>query len=542
MNATTSFSFINFTKEGVLMGLTINWLLNHSTLKNLKLLTCQEFSNTEITGVNILDNPDSIQWIKPGELILTTGYIFINNPLLQENTIRGLKNAGCAALCIKTRRFFETIPCFMKDIAQEVGLILIELPLDYSLADISKEVTKNLYQQTFHEIAREQTLFNALFNSYFQGKSFRETLKILSDYLSHSVFVLENHQLGEWYALTEEDRKLLNHEHPQLIPLLETIKEINQYKVGSVIFESLTKTAAFLSFSNASYILCILCDKPENLPWSTISQALKILDFSRNSETIHRPLIDNYFDSLFRFLMLKEDVSETFTLQICEYYGISHSSDSICMLITSKDSAFDTQYTASSCRQMLEQNSFYADSFFIAWNPTIIYISFFPNNNSSFLEKLDNFIENIDLIPSITYSISRLDGNTLQKAFEEASFMLSLAKIFPEKHFFPFHEYLIFWEIAQLSPEEKESIYHTSVKPLVDFDKEHHCDLVQTLFIYYQCNFNASITAKKLFIHRNTFLNRINKIENILHFDTSNFNCLFSIYYGLCVYLLSTLF
>lgn len=444
------------------MGLTVNWLLHNSTLKNLKLLTCQEFSNTEITGVNILDNPDSIQWIKPGELVLTTGYIFINNPPLQENTIRGLKNAGCAALCIKTRRFFETIPSFMKNAAQKTGLMLIELPLDYSLADISKEVTKNLYQQTFHEIAREQTLFNALFNSHFEGKSFKETLKILSD-------------------------------------------------------------------------------KPESLPWSTISQALKILDFSRNSETIHRPFINNYFDSLFRFLMLREHVSKTFILQICEYYGIPHSSDSICMLITSRNSAFDTQNFALLCRQTLEQLSFSSNSFFIAWNTKMVYISFFPTNNPPILEKLDNFIENINLTPNITYSISRLNGNTLQKAFEEASFMLSLAKIFPEKHFFSFQEHLIFWEIAQMPSEEKDSIYHTSVKPLVDFDKEHHSDLVRTLFIYYQCNFNASIAAKKLFIHRNTFLNRIHKIENILHLHTDNFNHLFSIYYGLCIYLLSTL-
>ena len=92
-----------------------------------------------------------------------------------------------------------------------------------------------------------------------------------------------------------------------------------------------------------------------------------------------------------------------------------------------------------------------------------------------------------------------------------------------------------------MSSEERESIYQSSIKPLVDFDKKHHSDLVQTLFIYYQCNFNASITAKKLFIHRNTFLNRIHKIESILHFDANNFNRLFSIYYGLCIYLLSTL-
>ena len=143
-----------FTKEGVLTGITINWLLHKSTLKNLKILTCQELSDTEIT--------------------------------------------------------------------------------------------QNLYQQSFHEIVKEQTLFNSLFNSYFQEKSFSETLKILSDYLDRSVFVLENYQLGQWYALSKKDTKSLKSQPPQLILLLDTI---------------------------------------------------------------HRPLIDNYFDSLFQFLMIKNSIS-----------------------------------------------------------------------------------------------------------------------------------------------------------------------------------------------------------------------------------------
>ena len=143
-----------FTKESVLTGITINWLLHKSTLKNLKILTCQELSDTEIT--------------------------------------------------------------------------------------------QNLYQQSFHEIVKEQTLFNSLSNSYFQEKSFSETLKILSDYLDRSVFVLENYQLGQWYALSKKDTNSLKSQPPQLILLLDTI---------------------------------------------------------------HRPLIDNYFDSLFQFLMIKNSIS-----------------------------------------------------------------------------------------------------------------------------------------------------------------------------------------------------------------------------------------
>ena len=89
-------------------------------------------------------------------------------------------------------------------------------------------------------------IYSSLFNSYFQEKSFSETLKILSDYLDRSVFVLENYQLGQWYALSKKDTNSLKSQPPQLILLLDTI---------------------------------------------------------------HRPLIDNYFDSLFQFLMIKNSIS-----------------------------------------------------------------------------------------------------------------------------------------------------------------------------------------------------------------------------------------
>ena len=58
------------------MELTLQWLLEESELAGLKLLTCKEHLSNAISGVNIMDNPDTVRWIKPGELVLTTGYVF----------------------------------------------------------------------------------------------------------------------------------------------------------------------------------------------------------------------------------------------------------------------------------------------------------------------------------------------------------------------------------------------------------------------------------------------------------------------------------
>ena len=107
------------------MKLTIDWLVHRSTLKDLELLTCAVLADTVITGVNILDNPDTVKWFHSGELVLTTGYIFLDNEDLQKQIFQNLKDAGCAAVALKTRRFFQEIPEHMLRLSEEIRLPFI---------------------------------------------------------------------------------------------------------------------------------------------------------------------------------------------------------------------------------------------------------------------------------------------------------------------------------------------------------------------------------------------------------------------------------
>ena len=43
----------------------------------------------------------------------------------------------------------------MLDVSQKEGLPIIELPPDYSLADISEAVSKSLFQEQFQDAIRE---------------------------------------------------------------------------------------------------------------------------------------------------------------------------------------------------------------------------------------------------------------------------------------------------------------------------------------------------------------------------------------------------
>ena len=60
--------------------------------------------------------------------------------------------------------------------------------------------------------------------------------------------------------------------------------------------------------------------------------------------------------------------------------------------------------------------------------------------------------------------------------------------------------------------------------PLQEYQTHHSIDLIETLNVYQECNFNVAKASQKLFIHRNTLLQRLEKIAMLLDVDLNNFN------------------
>ena len=54
---------------------------------------------------------------------------------------------------------------------------------------------------------------------------------------------------------------------------------------------------------------------------------------------------------------------------------------------------------------------------------------------------------------------------------------------------------------------------------LVAYDRTRNADLLQTLRVYFHCNGNAVESAERLFLHRNSLLYRLQRIEEILGVD-----------------------
>lgn len=88
-----------------------------------------------VTAVNVMDAPDIVDWVKPGELLLTTAYAIRDRLDQGPAIISGLAAKGCAGFAIKLGRFLDTVPAAMTELADQEGFPVIALPFHHNLAD-----------------------------------------------------------------------------------------------------------------------------------------------------------------------------------------------------------------------------------------------------------------------------------------------------------------------------------------------------------------------------------------------------------------------
>ena len=82
----------------------------------------------------------------------------------------------------------------------------------------------------------------------------------------------------------------------------------------------------------------------------------------------------------------------------------------------------------------------------------------------------------------------------------------------------------LFDEIKKNLPDGYHAFSHPAISILKDYDKLHDTELLKTLKCYYLCNRNMVHTASRLFIHRNTLMNRMDKIKALTAIDPADYD------------------
>lgn len=175
-------------------------------------------------------------------------------------------------------------------------------------------------------------------------------------------------------------------------------------------------------------------------------------------------------------------------------------------------------YRAKSLRNELKGCIIWIDektsNIFCLWNKTQTNLG-----EKSFANVFSEFIRDNYFQAGISNTFTNLSDCRIY--CKEAQYALEIGiKESPYAYSFYFEDYAfdILKKTIRSAFPIKE-IIHPQLKLLLEYDKAHgNSDLYNTLKSYLFCNFNASKAAESLFIHRTTFIYRMNKINSMFKF------------------------
>lgn len=135
-------------------------------------------------------------------------------------------------------------------------------------------------------------------------------------------------------------------------------------------------------------------------------------------------------------------------------------------------------------------------------------------------------LERYKLSAGISY-VSRLP-EMLRTLYLTAAVSIDLGKgleIVPYiKQIYTYHQYNPYY-ITHLCSQKYTELHntenlvyltHPDITKIYFYDLENHSNLLDVLFTYLNCGKNLSLTSQKLYMHRNTVLNKLNRIEDLL--------------------------
>ncbi|MBA2414407.1 MAG: PucR family transcriptional regulator ligand-binding domain-containing protein [Geodermatophilaceae bacterium] len=171
-------------------GLAVREVLDVSSLTRARLLAGEGGLDRIVERLNVMEVPDVLPWVKPHELLLTTGYPLRDTPAALTGLVGALDDRGLAALAIKLGRYIDELPEAMLAEADRRDFPVILLPDDVGFDDILNQVLTGILNRQAAALARYDEVHRALVQIVLAGGGLDEVAVETASLLGGAVLLV----------------------------------------------------------------------------------------------------------------------------------------------------------------------------------------------------------------------------------------------------------------------------------------------------------------------------------------------------------------
>ncbi|MDD2573809.1 MAG: PucR family transcriptional regulator ligand-binding domain-containing protein [Bacillota bacterium] len=522
-------------------GITVEEILELDILAGARVIAGADGLDRAVSGVNVMEVPDIFNWVKKGEFILTTAYSIRNDSEAQVKLIPEFDKRGLAGLGIKTKRYIDTLPDRMIEIANKLRFPIIELPIDVSFTDIINPILENIVNKQTALLIRIDDVHQRLMNVLLEGGSLRDIAFVLHRLVVNPL-VIEDIILNNMYPAGDRDfldkaighlaggvhksgtDRIVDREIKRItLPIISGKKAhgyIHVWEWGKLIFpidqRVLEDSLAIIALE--------------------ITKQIAVLEVERK-----------YKNEFLEDLLSGNPDMYSIALERASFFGMDLGNDYVAIVLKINSLGKSFKKTLN--------NSYYLQYYKASIIRSIERVLRDKRYTSIIGSKSDQIIilVGVDGMKGpiwINKSVSDVAGEIFQRVKEEindSNIIMAIGKYFPghqniwksyntalkgitlarylDKKIINFDGLGVYRLLCNehIQPE-LEYFLNDNLKPILEYDKARNGELLKTLEMYFKYNGNLKKVSEAMFTHYNTILYRMQKIRELTKMDLKDPN------------------
>lgn len=524
-------------------GISLAEALKLEPLNSCKVLAGENNLGNVITRVNIMADLEILNWIEEGEFLLTTAVHLGNISLTEQmDLITGMKEKGVEAVAIKVQPYLNNLEKDLLDLADEIGLPIIQLDYSISFADVMEPILKEIFDKQSKVIRRVEAIHNDMMELLLKGGSILDVTKDLSEKVGNNIIV------KDYYF----DEIICPLEDYTVCQKREAV--IDQYFKKHAISTKNTRTTKYkINLENKEcdvYAIPIIARNTVygNIFLANINSEIQLTDvqvLESASSIIALELLkkisiqeieNKYKVEFFDDLISSDKIRKSKAIERSNYYKFDKEAD-YCTFTIAVNKDEKSPDSLESLNRDISKVMYLVDSFcvskelvFLVANRkaqiNVVVMLKDKKNPIDEVRMLSQQIEemivhkmvNLKFIIGVGRVYNGIDN--MYRSLKDSQKAVVASENYISQRIIEFDSlgiYKIFCN-GDLK-DELMDFYTKTLETLVKYDNKKDTELVKTLKVYYEANGNLKKMSEKLFTHYNTVLYRVNRIQEITGFN-----------------------
>lgn len=516
--------------------MTVEELLQLPTIKGLKLISGNLGVHREISTVTVVDTPDGFQWLKGNEVVITTTYALEKTPNAFLDFISKLLSRNISALIVKSDRYIKVIPENAKKLCDEKALPLIYCPAIYTFTDIINPTLSGIISKQAEQLKESSKIHESFLELAINDRSIHQILQTLStliqeptayvDTVFHKVYFSENVSEDSLYLKGLSYEIILN-EYREKYQCIDVVNK--EQKFGYIMLLS--------DRSDRTYP-----DTDSNIYKTAIEYASIVIILRMQIRISNRMIEEKYYSSFVGDLMLnnvktREEINTRAHLygwnldgggfvaiidinNIKKYYLRNLDTGTNEKLQKYTDQIFDT--SIKYIKQAFPSTIYYSQSDFIAFLITgKLPVSARKTLADTFSQIQHSLLNAVPFTISMGVGMYVDDIINIHNSYQQAKQVIQTVYQIQQFNRLFFYDQIGIYRLLFSISSNNEAIEFCDkyVKPLQQYDDQHHANLIETLQSIINCGWNLKLASEKLFLHYNSVKYRFQKICDLLEID-----------------------